>query len=129
MATLEATINSLREVLDDPDAPHWRWRLRRHLSLVREALAQDPGQDPGHDPGQDPGRSSDGWLAARSGVNDRERRHLLVRITALGPRVLERVEDDIATEVRRLLTDLEHYQQRAHDLVYDSVALELGGSE
>lgn len=121
MATLEATINSLREVLDDPDAPHWRWLLRRHLSLVREALVEDPGHDPG--------RSSDGWLAARSGVNERERRHLLSRITALGPRVLERIEDDVVSEVRRLLTDLEHYQQRAHDLVYDSVALELGGSE
>lgn len=121
VATLEATISSLRAVLDDPDAPHWRWRLRRHLSLVREALGQDPAQEPG--------RSSDGWLAARSGVNERERRHLLSRIAALGPRVLERVEDDVAADVRRLLTDLEHYQQRAHDLVYDSVALELGGSE
>lgn len=121
MATLEAAIHGLREVLDDPGATHWRWRLRRHLSLVREAL--------GHDPVREPGSSSDGWLAARSGVNERERRHLLARITALGPRVLDRLEEDVAAEARRLVTDLEHYQQRAHDLVYDSVALELGGSE
>jgi hypothetical protein len=39
------------------------------------------------------------------------------------------LESDVATDVRRLLVDLEHYQQRRHDLVYDSVALELGGSE
>ena len=32
-------------------------------------------------------------------------------------------------EVQRLLTDLEHHVQRLHDLVYDSVSLELGGSE
>jgi hypothetical protein len=119
VATLEETIRGLREILADPDAPHWRWRLRRHLSLAREALAHDP----------DALRLSDGWLAARSGVNERERRHLLARIVALGPRVLDRVQDDVAAEVRRLVTDLEHYQQRAHDLVYDSVALELGGSE
>ncbi len=117
MATLDAAIDGLRRALADPRAPHWRWRLRRHLSLVREALAQDQAG------------SSDGWLAARAGVNERDRHHLLARVGALGPRVLERMETDVALEVHRLLGDLEHYQQRTHDLVYDSVALELGGSE
>jgi len=117
VATLEAAIEGLRQTLTDPAAPHWRWRLRRHLSLVREALTHDPTG------------SSDGWLAARTRVNDRERKHLLARVAALGPRVLERVESEVLAEVSRLVSDLEHYQQRTHDLVYDSVALELGGSE
>jgi hypothetical protein len=117
MATLETAIHGLRHALEEEDAPHWRWALRRHLSLVREALAQDPDG------------SSDGWLAARAGCHDRDRHHLLARVAALGPRVLDRLESDVATDVRRLLVDLEHYQQRRHDLVYDSVALELGGSE
>ena len=40
--------------------------------------------------------------------------------------------EDIAhvhEEVRRTVTLLDRYRQRAHDLVYDSVSLELGGSE
>lgn len=117
MATLEAAIHGLRQALDAPEAPHWRWSVRHELSRVREALAQDQT------------RSSDGWLAARIGVHDRDRHHLLARVSALGPRVLDRVERDSANEVHRLLGDLEHYQQRMHDLLYDAVALELGGSE
>ena len=117
MATLEAAIHGLRQALDAPVSTHWRWGVRRGLSQVREALAQDQT------------RSSDGWLAARVGVHDRDRHHLLARVSALGPRVLDRLERDAAADVRRLLGDLEHYQQRMHDLVYDSVALELGGSE
>lgn len=117
MATLESAIHGLRQALDHPDAPHWRWGVRRHLSLVREALAQDSA------------RSSDGWLAARARVHDRDRHHLLARVSSLGPRVLDRLERDLEVELHRLLGDLEHFQQRRHDLVYDAVALELGGSE
>ena len=32
-------------------------------------------------------------------------------------------------EVRHAVILLDRYRQRAHDLVYDSVSLELGGSE
>jgi hypothetical protein len=117
MATLEAAIHGLRQALDSPNTPHWRWSLRRELSRVREALAQDQHGSP------------DGWLAARIGRHDRDRHHLLARVSALGPRVLDRVERDVTNDARRLLGDLERYQQRMHDLVYDSVSLELGGSE
>ena len=44
--------------------------------------------------------------------------------------MLDRLDTDtILHEVKRLLGDLEHHVQREHDLVYDSVSLELGGSE
>jgi hypothetical protein len=44
--------------------------------------------------------------------------------------VLDRLDTDtIVHEVKRLLGDLERYVQRQHDLLYDSVSLELGGSE
>ena len=49
---------------------------------------------------------------------------------ALSAGVLDRLDNDaIIHQVRRLLGDLEHHVQREHDLVYDSVSLELGGSE
>ena len=32
-------------------------------------------------------------------------------------------------EIKRLITDVGHYLQRVHDLAYDAVELELGGSE
>jgi len=85
---------------------------------VRQALSDENVQ------------SWDGWLAARSGVMERERRQLLGRISAVGSGLLDRIDADrVANEVRRLLNDVEHYRQRVHDLVYDSVALEIGGSE
>ena len=37
--------------------------------------------------------------------------------------------DRVATELDRLVTDLEHHTQRLHDLAYDDVELEIGGSE
>jgi hypothetical protein len=49
---------------------------------------------------------------------------------SLSAGVLDKLDADaIVREVRRLLGDLEHHVQRVHDLVYDSVSLELGGSE
>ncbi len=37
--------------------------------------------------------------------------------------------DSVRAELVRLVAALEHHRQRVNDLVYDSVALELGGSE
>ena len=55
---------------------------------------------------------------------------LHARATTLASGVLDKLDaDTILQETRRLLCDLEHHVQRLHDLVYDSVALELGGSE
>lgn len=78
----------------------------------------------------EPVRSRDGWLAARARRTDRDRRRLAARVGALGQRLRDRPEADPRPgEVRRLLTDLEHYRQRLHDLAFDTVGLELGGSE
>jgi len=117
--TLESAISELQETLASTrSASNWRWLVRQRLSAVREALSDENFQ------------SWDGWLAARSWTTDRERRQLLARISMIGSGVLDRVETDrVAVEVRRLLNDIEHYRQRMHDLVYDSVAMEIGGSE
>jgi len=117
--TLESAISDLQEALSaGRTSSNWRWLVRQRLSAVRQALSDENFE------------SWDGWLAARTGATDRERRQLLARISAIGTGLLERLDADrISIEVRRLLADVEHYRQRVHDLIYDSVALEIGGSE
>jgi hypothetical protein len=119
LMTLESAISDLQDTLTGMrSAANWRWLVRQRLSAVRQALSDENVQ------------SWDGWLAARSGVMERERHQLLGRISAVGSGLLDRIDADrVASEVRRLLNDVEHYRQRVHDLVYDSVALEIGGSE
>lgn len=116
--TLESAITDLKSTLGLRTAANWRWLLRRQLSALREALAE-PTLPAG-----------DGWLAARCGTSDRERLQLLGRVNALTTGLLDRLDTDrVASEVRRLVLDIEHYRQRVHDLVYDAVAMEIGGSE
>jgi len=117
--SLESAISELQETLAGArSASNWRWLVRQRLSAVRQALSDENFE------------SWDGWLAARTGTADRERRQLLARISSIGTGLLDRLESDrVAVEVRRLLNDVEHYRQRVHDLVYDSVAMEIGGSE
>ena len=116
--SLESAIAELQETLASRSTSNWRWLVRQRLSAVTQALSDENFQ------------SWDGWLAARSGTTDRERRQLLARISAVGAGLLDRFDSDRATaEVRRLLHDIEHYRQRVHDLVYDSVQMEIGGSE
>ena len=116
---LESAISELQETVSNArSAPNWRWLVRQRLSTIRQALSDENFQ------------SWDGWLAARTGSADRERRQLLGRISAIGAGLLDRLEvDTVTAEIRRLLTDVEHYRQRVNDLVYDSVAMEIGGSE
>ena len=119
MAPLDTAIRELRQILaSDSTAPEWRWNVRRRLSEVKDALAQHEARPP------------EAWLAARAGLSDRDRFQLHARVVALGAGVLDKKDvDGILHETRRLLSDLEHHLQREHDLVYDSVSLELGGSE
>lgn len=119
MAPLETAIRELRQILaDDITAPEWRWNVRRGLSEVKDALAF--GQ----------GRPREAWLAARTRLSNRDRSQLQARVVALSAGVLDKLDlEGIVYETRRLLGDLEHHVQRVHDLVYDSVSLELGGSE
>jgi hypothetical protein len=117
--SLESAISDLQRTLSsNRTASNWRLMARQQLSAVREAL------------GDERFASWDGWLTARSSGTDRERLQLLARITALGTGLLDRLDTDrAATEVRRLLLDVEHYRQKVHNLVYDSVSMEIGGSE
>lgn len=119
MAPLETAVDELRMALRaDPGAPEWRWQVRKRLSAVREALSDSHA------------RQWDGWLSARAGTSNRDRRRLHARVAALAAVILDRMDVEAAQrELSRLATDLDHYVQRVHDLLYDSVALELGGSE
>jgi hypothetical protein len=118
MASLENAIKDLRKLLAaDVSAPDWRWQVRARLATVTEALSA-------------PAAQSEAWLSAREGTSNRTRRQLQGRVAALSTGALERLDVEVMTnELRRLQTDLEHYVQRVHDLVYDAVSLELGGSE
>ena len=117
--SLESAISELQLTLSVPrTASNWRWLVRQRLSVLRQALSEVSVEP------------RDSWLAPRTGTMDRERRQLLGRISAVGAGLLDRLETErVAAEVRRLLNDVEYYRQRLHDLVYDSVAMEIGGSE
>jgi hypothetical protein len=96
----------------------WRWQVRQHLAGVRDALVAESGT------------GADGWTAAREIGALRERNALLARIGSLGTQVLERADvDALLDDLRRLADDVRRHDQRLHDLAYDQVELELGGSE
>jgi hypothetical protein len=123
---MPATSTALLSLQQALDAPHdstatlgqWRWTVRQRMVGVRDALI-DEIEHP-----------VDGWLVARGGAAIRERNTLLARLTAMGQPVLESTEvDKVRTELKRLLADIGHHFQRLHDLAYDEVELELGGSE
>lgn len=104
----------------DPTAPagqSWRQELRRQLSAVRDVLAAEAPA------------AYDAWLAPREERGLRERTLLLRRIAALGDLVRSAPEPVARAEVARLLGDVERHQRRVRALHWDSVQLELGGSE
>jgi hypothetical protein len=116
---LEHATIGLQHAVDAPRRHHvWRWLVRNRMGGVRDALIRElPRED-------------DAWLAARELTLRRERDVLLSRLAALAPLVLETPDIEIVrSDLHRLVVDLEHHRQRLNDLVYDSVSLELGGSE
>lgn len=119
MAPLEIATRELRQILAaDSTAPEWRWNVRRRLSEVKDALSQPQG------------RQREAWLDARATLSERDRFRLHARVITLSVGVLDKLTAEaIVHETRRLLGDIERHVQRVHDLVYDSVSLELGGSE
>ncbi|WP_432477766.1 hypothetical protein [Nocardioides sp. GXQ0305] len=95
----------------------WRAELRRTLSGLRDLLvAESPA-------------AYDGWLAAREARATRERTLLLRRVAALRDVVQTASEAVARAEVTRLRGDVDRHRRRARDLQWDSVQLELGGSE
>lgn len=119
MTGLESAIQGLQQAAAGPRRQHtWRWLVRHRMSAVMDALVLERS------------RGGDAWLAAREQTLSRERDGLVERLYRLGPVVLESPDLDLVTdELHRLVQALEHYRQRLNDLVYDSVSLELGGSE
>ena len=119
MTGLEHAILGLRQALDSPRRHHvWRWLVRHRMARVRDALAVEGS------------RGGDAWLAARERPCTVSATTLLRRLAALGPRVLEAPDvEGVRAELLRLVADLERHRQHLNDLVYDSVTLELGGSE
>lgn len=120
---LGAALRGLESALAAPRSEgialgNWRWVVRQRMALVRDALIGE-SSDP-----------ADGWLAARGGTAFRERNQLLGRLGALGPTVLECADvEQVRAEVKRLLVDIGRHVQRLHDIAYDDVEMELGGSE
>ena len=120
---LPAAIERLSAAVDAYGAPgmsvgQWRWRVRQQMAAVRDALVAEAGN------------GADSWTVARQGGMLRERNSLLARVGTLGSRVLEHPDPDVVhLDVQRLLVDVGHHAQRLHDLAYDEVELELGGSE
>jgi hypothetical protein len=120
---LTSALQALDVALDAPRQSgvplgNWRWVVRQRMAAVRDALAAEAT------------RADDGWLAARGGTAFRERNVLLGRLNHLAQVVLQTEQvEQVRVELKRLIVDVHHHVQRLHDLAYDDVELELGGSE
>jgi hypothetical protein len=120
---MSAAMLGLREALEDSRGPgaspdRWRWLVRQRMTGLRDALIAEGSV------------ADEGWLAAREGSVLRERSALLARLSALGSQVMEGAGiDDVRRALDRLLNDIAHHVQRLHDIAYDHVEIELGGSE
>jgi hypothetical protein len=116
-------MQGLQQALEAPRRPgvslgNWRWSVRQRMAAVRDALINETGH------------GGEGWLVAREGGLLRERTALLHRLGTLGRQVLEEPDiEAVRADLLRLVTDVSHHLQRIHDLAYDEVELELGGSE
>ncbi len=74
--------------------------------------------------------SADGWLSARHGRSLREQAALLRRLAAYGPVVLEHPDVDEARDWGSSgCWPTSTTTSSAHDLAYDEVEQEIGGSE
>ncbi|HSV37778.1 MAG TPA: hypothetical protein VLI04_03370 [Nocardioidaceae bacterium] len=112
MSGLDNAIEGLEQALMSSPQQTWRGLVRQRMASVHEALAIERS------------RLGDPWQAAREGHLHRERKHLVDRMKRL-----DESEDINSAEVQRLIVDLEHHRQRVNDLVYDSVSMDIGGSE
>ena len=116
---LSAALESQRRAASPDDVSGtWRWKVRQHLAGVRDLLVNETTWH------------EDSWLAARGGGMLRERNALLTRVSVLGPQVLGSADvSALREDLHRLVVDVAHHVQRLHDLAYDEVEYELGGSE
>jgi len=119
VATLDHAIIGLEQALERPSRHEmWRWLVRHRVNGVREALARETTW------------ATEAWLAARELNLSREREILLRKLERLGTQMVEATDvEAVRRDIRRVLTELERHRQRLNDLVYDTVSLELGGSD
>jgi hypothetical protein len=119
MTAMTTTLDDLlRPATARDNVGAWRWTVRRRLVPVRDLLRREL-----------PSRR-EAWLSARHSRALRERDELLARLDDLSSQVLVAPDvDALAARLSRLLVDIEHHSQRLHDLAYDEVELEIGGSE
>lgn len=96
----------------------WRWLVRQRINALEVALSVELSRDGGS------------GLAAREQSLERERAVLLRRLAELGAQVLDAPDvEQVRSGLLRLIGDVDRHRQRLNDLVYDSVSMELGGSE
>ena len=120
---VQHALAALAQLVDAPETSgtalgNWRWTVRQRLGAVRDGLALESAQ------------AAEGWLIAREVSVLRERAALMTRLAALGPDVLDCADvAQVRMDLRRIIADTGHHRQRLHDLAYDEVELELGGSE
>ncbi|WP_151083781.1 hypothetical protein [Nocardioides cynanchi] len=119
MATTTGPLDDLLRARDHAgDAGAWRWNVRRHLVPVREGLLREHSH------------RRNAWLSARATRVVRERDQLVIRLNHLASEVLVAPDvEAVAAQLSRLIGDIERHAQRLHDLAYDDVELEIGGSE
>jgi hypothetical protein len=116
---LDHAIAGLEQALARPRRHQmWRWLVGHRLLMLHDALSGEPS------------RVVDDWLASREDTLCRERDALLLKMDHLAGRITEAADvDPLRAELQRLVRDLQRHRQRLNDLVYDTVALDLGGSE
>jgi hypothetical protein len=114
---LDNALRGLEQALASSPQQTWRGLVRQRMASVHEALLSERS------------RAGDSWQAAREGHLHRERKHLVDRMNRLDQSEEDLNPERFSAEVRRLILDLEHHRQRVNDLVYDSVSMDLGGSE
>lgn len=121
---MRLTTAALARLLQAVEAPlgsnsgAWRWTVRQALAGVRDLLGTECAA---HD---------NAWLAARQTNVLAERTSLLIRLGAMGPRVLEdEALTPLCDDLKRLIRDVDRHLQHLHDLAWDDVEMEIGGSE
>jgi len=120
MQPLEQAVLGLEQALSSPAGtgqprPHL---LRQRLEEIRQALHAEHTH------------TGDLWLSARAGHLHRERNRLLARLQVLSASVSDTADLEPARPVLvRLVQDIEHHRQRVNDLLYDGLAMDVGGSE
>jgi hypothetical protein len=120
MQPLDQAVLGLEQALTGPHgfAPTWPQAVRQRLDGVREALHAEHAH------------AGDLWLSARAGSLHRERNRLLTRVQVLIATLGDGADPDGTRQsLFRLTQDLEHHRQRVSDLMYDGVAMDVGGSE